>query len=95
MARRRSYVSTYAQLQREATRAQAARVRAQAAARREADQAQAAYVRAQAAPPPGRPPVWLSTGTAHGTPPAGCGLNLRVLFERVGDVPEQQSEPVA
>ena len=49
MARRRSYTSTFAQRQREATRAQAAQVRAQAAARREAERARAAYLRAQAA----------------------------------------------
>ena len=49
MARRRSYTSTFAQRQREAARAQAAEVRAQAAARREAERAQAAYLRAQAA----------------------------------------------
>ena len=49
MARRRSYTSTFAQRQREAARAQAAQVRAQAAARREAERAQAAYLRAQAA----------------------------------------------
>ena len=49
MARRRSYTTTFAQRQREATRAQAAQVRAQAAARREAERARAAYLRAQAA----------------------------------------------
>src|SRR5690242_19896789 len=49
MARRRSYMSTYAQRQREAARAQAAQVRAQTAARREAERARAAYLRAQAA----------------------------------------------
>lgn len=49
MARRRSYVSTFAQMQREAARAQAAQVRAQAAARREAERAQVAYLRARAA----------------------------------------------
>ena len=49
MARRRSYVSTYAQRQREAARAQTAQLRAQASARREAERAQAAYLRAQAA----------------------------------------------
>lgn len=49
MARRRSYVSTFAQMQREAARAQAAQARAQAAARREAERARAAYLRAQAA----------------------------------------------
>src|SRR6266567_7517801 len=49
MARRRSYVSTFTQMQREASRAQAAQVRAQAAARREAERARAAYLRAQAA----------------------------------------------
>lgn len=49
MARRRSYVSAFTQVQREAARAQAAQVRAQAAARREAERARAAYLRAQAA----------------------------------------------
>jgi restriction system protein len=49
MARRRSFVSAIAQMQREAARAQAAQVRAQAAARREAERARAAYLRAQAA----------------------------------------------
>jgi restriction system protein len=49
MARRSSLYSGYAQRQREAARAQAAQVRAQAAARREAERAQAAYLRAQAA----------------------------------------------
>ena len=49
MARRRSYVSTFTQMQREAARAQATRVRAQTAARREAERARAAYLRAQAA----------------------------------------------
>jgi restriction system protein len=49
MARRRSYVSTFAQMQREAARAQAAQLRAQAGARREAERARAAYLRAQAA----------------------------------------------
>ena len=49
MARRRSYVSAFAQMQREAARAQAAQARAQAAVRREADRARAAYLRAQAA----------------------------------------------
>lgn len=39
MARRRSYTSRFAQMQREAARAQAAQVRAQAAARREAERA--------------------------------------------------------
>ncbi|HUY51480.1 MAG TPA: restriction endonuclease [Streptosporangiaceae bacterium] len=49
MARRSSFVSAIAQMQREAARAQAAQVRAQTAARREADRARAAYLRAQAA----------------------------------------------
>jgi restriction system protein len=49
---RRSWLSIYAQMQREAARAQAAQVRAQSAARREAEKAEkahAVYVRAQAA----------------------------------------------
>lgn len=49
MVRRRSYVSTFAQMQREAARAQAAQARAQTAARREAERAAAAYRRAKAA----------------------------------------------
>lgn len=49
MARRSSLFSGYAQIQREAARAQAAQVRAQAAARREAERARAAYLRARAA----------------------------------------------
>lgn len=48
MARHHSIFSTYAQIQRDAARAQAAQVRAQAAARREAQRAQVAYARAQA-----------------------------------------------
>ncbi len=48
MARHRSIFSTYAQIQRDAARAQAAQVRANAAARREAERAHAAYARAQA-----------------------------------------------
>ena len=47
MARRSSLFSGYAQMQREAARAQAAQVRAQAAARREAERAHAAFVRAR------------------------------------------------
>jgi restriction system protein len=49
MARRRSFASTFAQMQRDAARAQAAQVRAQAATRRDAERARAAYLRAQAA----------------------------------------------
>ena len=49
MARRRSYTSASVQRQRQAARANAAALRAQAAARREADRARAAYVRAVAA----------------------------------------------
>lgn len=49
MARRSSLFAQYAQVQREASRAEAAQVRAQAAARREAERAQAAYQRAATA----------------------------------------------
>ena len=49
MARRRSYMSTFAQMQREAARAQAAQVRAQTAARKEAERARTAYLRTQVA----------------------------------------------
>src|SRR5580704_18420194 len=49
MAGRSSLFSGYAQMQREAARAQAAQVRAQAAARREAERSRAAYLHAVAA----------------------------------------------
>lgn len=49
MARRRGLVSTLAQIQREAERAHAAQIRAQAAAQREAHRAHAAYLRASTA----------------------------------------------
>lgn len=49
MARRRSFVSAFAQMQREAARASAVQLRAEAAARKEADRAHAAYVAARAA----------------------------------------------
>ena len=49
MARRSSLFSGYAQMQREAARAQAAQARAQATARREAERARNAYLRAVAA----------------------------------------------
>lgn len=49
MARRSSLFSGFAQMQREAARAQAAQVRAQAAARREAERTHAAFIRARAA----------------------------------------------
>jgi restriction system protein len=49
VARRSSIMSAYAQMQREAARAHAARVRAETAARREAERAHAAYLRASAA----------------------------------------------
>ncbi|HUZ25728.1 MAG TPA: restriction endonuclease [Streptosporangiaceae bacterium] len=48
MARRRSLVSSFAQMQREDARANAAQFRAEAAARKEADRAHAAYLRAKA-----------------------------------------------
>jgi restriction system protein len=49
MARRRSYVSAFAQMQRDAARTQTAQLRAQTAARRDAERARAAYLRAQIA----------------------------------------------
>lgn len=49
MARRRSFVSAFAQMQREAARASAVQLRAEAAARKEADRAHAAYLAARAA----------------------------------------------
>lgn len=65
MARRRSYVSTFAQIQREAARAQAAQVRAQAAARREAERARTAYLRAQAANEKERKRLYAESRTAE------------------------------
>ena len=49
VARRRSFVSAFAQMQREAARASAVQLRAEAAARKEADRAHAAYLAARAA----------------------------------------------
>ena len=49
MARRSSLFSGYAQMQRDAARAQAAQARAQAAARKEAERARTAYLKALAA----------------------------------------------
>lgn len=65
MARRSSLFSGYAQMQREAARAQAAQVRAQAAARREAEHAHAAYVRAQAAAEKERKRLYIESRAAH------------------------------
>ena len=65
MARRRSLFSTYAQIQREAARAQAAQVRAQAATQREAARAYAAYTRAQAAEEKGRKRLYVESRVAE------------------------------
>jgi restriction system protein len=65
MARRSSLFSAYAQMQREAARAQAAQVRAQAAARREAERAHAAYVHAQAAAEKERKRLYVESRAAH------------------------------
>jgi restriction system protein len=65
MARHRSYVSMYAQMQREATRAQAAQARAQAAARREAERAHAAYLRARTADEKERKRLYAESRTAE------------------------------
>lgn len=65
MARRRSYVSTFAQIQREAARAQAAQARAQGAARREAERARAAYLRAQATDEKERKRLYAESRTAE------------------------------
>lgn len=65
MARRSSLFSGYAQIQREAARAQAAQARAQAAARREAERAHAAYVRALAAEEKERKRLYGESRVAH------------------------------
>jgi restriction system protein len=65
MARRSSIFSTYAQMQREAARAQAAQLRAQAATRREAERAHAAYVRAQTAAEKERKRLYIESRAAH------------------------------
>src|SRR6185437_12570797 len=65
MARRRSYVSTLARMQRQAARSQAAQVRAQAAARREAERARTAYLRAQAADEKERKRLYAESRTAE------------------------------
>jgi restriction system protein len=65
MARRRSFVSTFAQMQREAARAQAAQVRAQTAARREAERARTAYLRAAAADEKERKRLYAESRTAE------------------------------
>jgi restriction system protein len=65
MARRSSLFSGYAQMQREAARAQAAQVRAQAAARRDAERAHAAFVRARAAEEKERKRLYAESRAAH------------------------------
>jgi restriction system protein len=65
MARRRSLLSTYAQIQGEAARAQAAQVRAQAATQREAARAYAAYTRAQAAEEKERKRLYVESRVAE------------------------------
>lgn len=64
MARRSSLFSGYAQMQREAARAQAAQVRAQATARREAERARNAYLRAVAAEEKERKRLYTESRTA-------------------------------
>jgi restriction system protein len=65
VARRSSLFSAYTQMQREAARAQAAQVRAQAAARREAERAHAAYMRAVAAEEKERKRLYIESRAAH------------------------------
>jgi restriction system protein len=65
MARRSSIFSVYAQMQREAARAQAAQVRVHMAAQREAERAHAAYVRAQATEEKERKRLYIESRTAH------------------------------
>jgi restriction system protein len=65
MARHRSFYSVYTQVQRDAARAQSARVRAQAAAQREAVRAYAAYTRAQAAEAKERQRLYVESRVAE------------------------------
>lgn len=65
MARHSSVFSGYAQMQREAARAQAAQVRAQAAAQREAARAYAAYIRGQAAEEKERKRLYVESRVAE------------------------------
>lgn len=65
MARRSSIFSAYAQMQREQARAQAAQMRAQAAARREAERAHRAYVRAVAADEKERKRLYVESRAAE------------------------------
>ncbi len=65
MARRSSLLAGYAQRQREVARAQAAQVRAQAAARREAERAHAAFLRARAAEAKERKRLYAESRAAH------------------------------
>jgi len=65
MARRSSFFSTYAQIQRETARRQAAQMRAQAATRREAERAHAAYVRALAAEEKEHKRLYVESRVAH------------------------------
>ena len=64
MARRRSFTSAFAQMQREAARAQAAQLRAQTAARREAERAHATYLRARTADEKERKRLYLESRAA-------------------------------
>ena len=65
MARHSSLFSGYAQMQRDAARAQAAQVRAQAAAQREAARAWAAYTRSQAAEEKERKRLYVESRVAE------------------------------
>jgi restriction system protein len=65
MARHRSFLSVYTQVQREAARAQAAQVRARAAVQREATRAHAAYIRAQAAEEKERKRLYVESRVAE------------------------------
>ena len=78
MGRRSSFASGYAQRQREAARAQAAQVRAQAAARREAERAQAAYARAQLAEEKERKRLYVESRAAH---VAAMNADLEAMIE--------------
>ena len=78
MGRRSSFASGYAQRQREAARAQAAQVRAQAAARREAERAQAAYARAQFAEEKERKRLYVESRAAH---VAAMNADLEAMIE--------------
>jgi len=83
MARRRSVVSAFAQMQRDAARANAAQMRAETAARREADRAHAAFVRAAAADERERKRLYAESRSAA---VAASNAELDATVQALGEV---------